>query len=160
VHIHLRLFSSESTFFASEISRCGGSSASGIYIARTDLRRRYLRRYALWLYGSTDYAIFDPSLTAPELLLELSGLHIAAGTLQDASFENDVMDAMILHLVRRSDEMLPECFLGKLLQSNVKASTGRKLMADWAAWSMGVSEDELKKLLEQAQDADFGFERG
>jgi hypothetical protein len=71
-----------------------------------------LRRYALWLYGSRDYATSDPSLTAPEFLLELSDLYIAAGMLQDEEFANRVMNAMILHLIQRSDKMPLKDFLG------------------------------------------------
>ena len=152
MHIHLRLLSARSSFFASKFLRSWRCSASSVYIARTDLPRRFLRRYALWLYGSSEYATFDPSLTAPKLLLELSDLHIAASIVGDESFANDVTHAMILHLVRRSNEIpLPE------LQTNAKGSTGRKLMADWVVWSMEVPDVELKKNLEEVQDADFGY---
>jgi hypothetical protein len=119
--------------------------------------RRNLRRYALWLYGSCDFATFDPSLTAPELFLELSELHNAAGMLQDESFGNEVMDAMVAHLITRYDQMLLEDFLTEFVRTNAKGTTGRKLIADWIVWSMVVSDVRPKDLLQRVQDADFCY---
>jgi hypothetical protein len=91
------------------------------------------------------------------LFLELSNLHAAAGILQDESFANDMMDAMITHLVKRSDEMLLDDFLVKFLQANAKGSAGRKLIADWMAWSNVVPDAKFGVLLQKVQDADLGY---
>jgi len=116
-----------------------------------------VKRYALWLYGSSEYATFDPSLTASELFLGLSNLHIAAGILQDEHFGDDVADAMVSHLVNWSHEMLLENFLIEFLQTNAKGSAGRKLIADWMMWSDVVSDVNCKNLVQQIQDADFCY---
>lgn len=115
VRIHRRLLLDDSAFFAQELRHCIRQFTSGIHILRTRLPRRTLRRYALWLYGSSDYAIFDPSLNALELFLELSDLRKAAGALQDEGFGNDVMSTMITHLITHFDKMLLETFLAEFL---------------------------------------------
>lgn len=157
VTIHRKLLCRKSLFFADESLCSKQQTASGMSVIRTSLPRRSLKRYKLWLHGSGDFAMFDPSLTAPELLLELSDLHIAAEMLQDQGFANEVMDVMVSHLTRRSDEMLPQEFLARFLQTNARDSTGRKLIVDWIAWSMPVSDSEVKKLLKQVQDANFAY---
>jgi hypothetical protein len=121
------------------------------------LPRRTLKRYALWLYRSEDFATFDPSLTAPEIFLELSDLHVASAALQDEIFGNEVIDLMITHLIGRYEEMLLEDFLGEFLRSNAKGSTGRKLVVDWITWSTFFSDVKPKALLHQIQDADFCY---
>jgi len=157
VTIHRSLLCGKSSFFADQSLCSKQQTASGSSAIRTSLPRRSLKRYKLWLYGSNDYAMFDPSLTTPELLLELSDLHIAAEMLQDQGFANEVMDVMVSHLIRRSDEMLPQEFLARFLQTTARDSIGRKLIVDWIAWSMPVSYNEVKKLLKQVQDADFAY---
>jgi hypothetical protein len=114
-----------------------------------------LRRYALWLYGSGDFATFDSSLTAPELFLELSDLHVAAAVLQDENFGNEVIDLMIAHLTSRYQEMLLEDFLAEFLRTNPRGSKGRKLVVDWITWSTFFSDVKPEALLQQIQDADF-----
>jgi hypothetical protein len=114
-----------------------------------------LRRYALWLYGSGDFATFDPSLTAPEVFLELSDLHVASAVLQDETFGNEVIDMMITHLTGRYQEMLLEDFLAEFLRTNVKGSTGRKLIVDWITWSTFFSDVKPKALIKQIEDASF-----
>jgi hypothetical protein len=114
-----------------------------------------LKRYALWLYRSEDFATFDPSLTAPEVFLELSDLHVAAAALQDENFGNKVIDVMITHLTCRYQEMLLEDFLAEFLRTNVKGSTGRKLIVDWITWSTFYSDVKPKALVKQIQDDSF-----
>jgi hypothetical protein len=119
------------------------------------LPRRTLKRYALWLYRSEDFATFDPSLTAPEIFLELSDLHVASAVLQDETFGNEVIDLMIAHLTGRYQEMLLEDFLAEFLRTNVKGSTGRKLIVDWITWSTFFSDVKPKALIKQIQDDSF-----
>jgi hypothetical protein len=157
IHFHRKILVENSQFFASELSRCKRSGTSGVIILRTNLPRRFSRRYALWLYGSRDYATLDPSLTAPEFLLELRDLHIAAGMLQDKEFANRVMNAMILHLIQRSDKVPLKDFLSTFLQTNMKGSAGRKLMADWIVWSAGELDVRSMSNLQQLQDAHFFY---
>jgi hypothetical protein len=114
-----------------------------------------LKRYALWLYGSGDFATFDPSLTAPEIFLELSDLHVASAALQDEIFGNEVIDLMITHLTSRYQEMLLEDFLAEFLRTNAKGSKGRKLIVDWITWSTFFSDVKPKALIKQIQDASF-----
>jgi hypothetical protein len=114
-----------------------------------------LRRYALWLYGSGDFATFDSSLTASELFLELSDLHVAAGVLQDETFGNEIIDMMTTHLTGRYQEMLLEDFLAEFLRINVKGSTGRKLIMDWITWSTFYSDVKPKASIKQIQDDSF-----
>lgn len=137
--------------------RCRRQVTSGIHVLRVNLPRRSLKRYALWLYGNGDFAIFDPSLSAPESFLELSDLYIVAERLQDEGFANDLMNAMIVHLVQHCEEMRLQDFLTEFLQSNGKGSMGRKLIADWLVSSMVVSDAKPKDLLRQIQDADFCY---
>jgi hypothetical protein len=114
-----------------------------------------LKRYALWLYRSEDFATFDTSLTAPEIFLEFSDLHVASAVLQDETFGNEVIDLMITHLTGRYQEMLLEDFLAEFLRTNVEGSTGRKLIVDWITWSTFFSDVKPKALLKQIQDASF-----
>jgi hypothetical protein len=143
------LLSDNSTFFANELLHSKRQIAAGILLLRTDLLRRTLRRYALWLYGSGDFATFDPSLTTPEIFLELSNLHVASAALQDEIFGNEVIDLMI------TQEMLLEDFLAEFLRTNAKGSKGRKLIVGWITWSTFFSDVKPKALLKQIQDASF-----
>ena len=140
VLIDCKLLANNSSLFTRQLLHCKRRTASGVWVLRVDLPRRSVKRYALWLCGSNDYATFDPSLTSSGLFLELSNLHIAAGILQDERFGNDMMGAMIAHLVGLSHEMLVEDFVVEFLQTNGEASIGRKLIADWVAWSNVVSD--------------------
>ena len=158
VRIHRQLVLNNSKFLASELLHCKRQVASSIHVLRVDsLPRRFLKRYALWLYASDDFATFDPSLSAPEFFLELNDLYNTAATLQDEGFANDIMDAMIVHLVQRCDEMRLEDFLNEFLQSNKKGSMSRKLIADWMVSSMVVSDVKPKDLLRQVADTDFCY---
>lgn len=114
-----------------------------------------MHRYALWLYGSPEYINFDPSLTAPEVFLELSDLHAHAAKLQDEAFENDLMDDTISHLIERFDEMLLEDFLAEFLRTNPAGSAGRKLVAGWLVWSIVASDVNPEALLQKNQDSSF-----
>jgi hypothetical protein len=158
VLIDRKLLVNKSSLFTRHLLHCKRRTASCVRVLQIDLPHRSIKRYALWLCDSSDYATFDPSLTASERFLELSNLHIAAGILQDERFGNDVTDAMISHLVGCSHKMVLEDFLVEFLQTNAKGSTGRKLIADWTAWSNDVASDaKSKSLLQQIQDADFCY---
>jgi hypothetical protein len=157
ISIQRRLLVDKSSLFTRQLTHCKRHIASGLRVLQINLPRRSLKRYVLWLYGSSEYATFDPSLTAAELFLGLNNLHIAAGILQDEDFGNDMMDAMITHLVGRSNEMPLEDFLVEFLQTNVKGSAGRKLIADWVVWSNLAPDLKFEGFLREIQDTDFCY---
>lgn len=158
IPVHRKLLIDRSSLFTRQLTHRKRHIASGLRVLQINLPRRSLKRYALWLCGSCEYATFDPSLTAPELFLELSNLRIAAGILQDDVFGNYIVDAMIAHLVGCSQDMLLEDFFVEFLQTNAKGSAGRKLIADWVVvWSNAASDVKFKSLLHQSYDANFCY---
>jgi hypothetical protein len=62
---------------------------------------------------------------------------------------------MITHITSRYQEMLLEDFLAEFLRTNVKGSTGRKLIVDWITWSTFFSDVKPKALIKQIQDDSF-----
>jgi hypothetical protein len=158
IPVQRELLNDNFSFFARQLFHFKRRTASGLCVLQTNLPRRSLKRYALWLCGSSEYATFDPSLTAPELFLRLSNLHITAGILRDDAFGNDLMGAMLTHLFKRSDEMLLGNFLVRDLQTNAKGSAAHKLIADWVVWSNEVSEAKLMSLFQRVQDRDLCYE--